>query len=102
MNKTAAADEVIWGGGIAGLWLLNRLRQAGISALLFESGALGGGQTHKSQGIIHGGMKYALQGAFTKEAQALQDMPTIWKQCLNGSGEIDLSGVPLLSSQHYL
>ncbi|MCW5584239.1 MAG: FAD-dependent oxidoreductase [Gammaproteobacteria bacterium] len=102
MKKVAAADVVILGGGIAGLWVLNRLRQSGISAILFESVALGGGQTHKSQGIIHGGMKYALQGAMTKEAQAMADMPSRWKQCLSGKGEVDLSHVPVLSSQHYL
>lgn len=101
-KATAAADVVIFGGGIAGLWLLNRLRQSGISALLFESGALGGGQTNKSQGIIHGGMKYALQGVLTNDAQAMADMPEVWKQCLSGKGEIDLSAVPVLSSQHYL
>jgi len=47
--------------------------------LLFESSALGGGQTHKSQGIIHGGMKYALQGVLTKEASGMIDMPHLWK-----------------------
>jgi glycerol-3-phosphate dehydrogenase len=102
MKKVAAADVVIFGGGIAGLWLLNRLRSSGISAFLFESASLGGGQTHKSQGIIHGGMKYALQGVFTKEAQAMGDMPSYWKQCLSGKGEIDLSSVPILSAQQYL
>jgi glycerol-3-phosphate dehydrogenase len=102
MQKTAAADVVIVGGGIAGLWLLNRLRQAGFSVLLFESGALGGGQTHKSQGIIHGGLKYALQGVFTPEANVMAQMPKRWKECLEGKGEIDLSLVPLLSAQHYL
>lgn len=102
MKKIAAADIVIFGGGIAGLWLLNRLRQTGLSAILFESGALGGGQTHKAQGIIHGGMKYALQGVLTNDAHAMADMPGIWKQCLLGKGEIDLSGVPVLSQQHYL
>lgn len=103
MNKhTAAADIVIFGGGIAGLWLLNRLRQTGLSAILFDSGALGGGQTHKSQGIIHGGMKYALQGVLTGEATAMAEMPPRWKNCLAGIGEIDLSHVPVLSQQHYL
>lgn len=98
----AEADIVIFGGGVAGLWLLNRLRQSGFSALLFESGSLGGGQTGKAQGIIHGGMKYALQGVFSKDAQAMADMPVRWKQCLAGNGEIDLTGVEVLSSQHYL
>lgn len=102
MKKIAAADIVIFGGGIAGLWLLNRLRQAGLSAILFESGALGGGQTGKSQGIIHGGMKYALQGILTNDAAVLADIPVYWKQCLEGKGEVDLSGVPVLSQHHYL
>lgn len=102
MQKRAAADVVIFGGGIAGLWLLNRLRQLGLSVLLFESGALGGGQTHKAQGIIHGGMKYALQGMMTGEARAMADMPVYWKQCLAGKGDVDLSAVPILSPQHYL
>src|SRR5437868_5663517 len=97
MKKTATADIVIFGGGIAGLWLLNRLRESGLSAILFESGSLGGGQTHKSQGIIHGGMKYALQGIFTSEASGMTDIPSLWRQCLQGQGEIDLSSVPILS-----
>src|SRR5690606_11380471 len=37
-------DLVIFGGGVAGLWLLNRAREAGYSALLFEREALGAGQ----------------------------------------------------------
>lgn len=102
MGKIAAADIAIFGGGIAGLWLLNRLRRAGYSAFLFESGALGGGQTRKAQGIIHGGMKYALQGVLTNDAMTMADMPGIWKECLAGRGEIDLSGVPVLSERHYL
>jgi glycerol-3-phosphate dehydrogenase len=102
MKKVAAADVVIFGGGIAGLWLLNRIRQSGLSAILFESGALGGGQTHKSQGIIHGGMKYALKGVMSREAQVMASMPAHWKECLSGKGEIDLSAVPVLSRQQYL
>ena len=102
MNKTASTDIVIFGGGIAGLWLLNRLRAVGYSALLLESGALGGGQTVKSQGIIHGGMKYALTGSLTSEAVEMADMPDIWRACLVGKGELDLSAVPVLSNHQYL
>src|SRR3990167_179462 len=102
MNKTASTDIVIFGGGIAGLWLLNRLRAVGYSALLLESGALGGGQTVKSQGIIHGGMKYALTGTLTSEAVEMADMPDIWRACLEGRGELDLSAVPVLSTHQYL
>ncbi|MDF1622160.1 MAG: FAD-dependent oxidoreductase, partial [Pseudohongiella nitratireducens] len=52
----------IVGGGIAGLWLLNRLCLAGYDAILLDKGGLGSGQTLASQGIIHGGLKYALNG----------------------------------------
>jgi glycerol-3-phosphate dehydrogenase len=102
MEKIIQTDIVIIGGGIAGLWLLNRLRESGLSVILLESSSLGGGQTHKAQGIIHSGMKYALQGQSTSAAQAIADMPLIWKDCLTGHGEIDLSNVPILSKQHYL
>jgi glycerol-3-phosphate dehydrogenase len=102
MKQTVETDIAIIGGGIAGLWLLNRLRQQGYSVILLESGTLGGGQTNKAQGILHGGVKYALQGALTPSANAIADMPMIWKQCLEGYGEINLSHVPVLSQQQYL
>ncbi len=102
MKQCVETDIAIIGGGIAGLWLLNRLRQQGLSVILLESDTLGGDQTHKSQGIIHGGIKYALQGVFTKAAEAIANMPLLWKKCLDGMGEINLSQVPILSTQQYL
>lgn len=102
MPKMVEADIAVFGGGVAGLWLLNRLRQQGFSAILLELATLGGGQTHKSQGIIHGGMKFALQGALNSASQTIADMPTVWKQCLQGKGEIDLTQVPILSHHQYL
>lgn len=102
MQKVIETDVVILGGGVSGLWLLNRLRQQGFSTILLETATLGGGQTHKSQGIIHGGMKYALQGALTAATQSVSDMPTIWENCLNGTGEINLTHVPILSEHQYL
>ncbi len=102
MIKKVQTDIVIVGGGVAGLWLLNRLRQLGFSTILFESNVLGGGQTSKAQGIIHGGTKYALQGAFTDAAQAISEMPAVWKKCLEGTGEINLTNVPVLSAYQYL
>lgn len=95
-------DILIFGGGIAGLWLLNRLRTLGYDAHLLETHTLGGVQTIHSQGIIHGGMKYALQGTATQESRAIADMPTRWKNCLVGSGEINLSAARILSTQQYL
>lgn len=102
MKKIVETDIAIVGGGIAGLWLLNRLRQLGYSAILLESKALGSGQTNKSQGIIHGGIKYALQGVITSAADAIGGMPKVWNDCLQGQGVLDLSQVPILSPHQYL
>lgn len=95
-------DVVIFGGGIAGLWTLARLTQQGFNALLLETEALGAGQTIRSQGIIHGGLKYALGGNLNNAATALQDMPQFWQQCIAGNGELNLSGTRILAQGQYL
>lgn len=95
-------DIVIVGAGITGLWLLNRLHQTGYNVLLLEKDGIGSGQTLQSQGILHGGTKYALKGKQTHAAKALSDMPALWQACLNGAGEIDLTSVKILSHHHYL
>ena len=102
MSTTLDTDICIIGGGIAGLWLNARLRQAGYQSLLVERGALGGGQSVKSQGIIHGGIKYALGGKLNAATEAIAGMPERWRSCLAGEGELDLRGVRVLSEHHYL
>ncbi|MCQ4256988.1 NAD(P)/FAD-dependent oxidoreductase [Stutzerimonas stutzeri] len=102
MSESLSTDILIVGGGVAGLWLNARLRRLGYSTLLVDKGVLGGGQSVKSQGIIHGGTKYALSGALTGASEAIADMPRRWREALEGKGELDLSGVRLLSDAHYL
>lgn len=99
---TLSCDVAILGGGIAGLWALNRLRQQGLEAVLLEPYCLGGGQTIKSQGIIHGGIKYTLKGRLTGSAKAIAAMPLRWRQCLEGQGDIDLRSVQILSPHYHL
>ena len=101
-QHTVAVDIVIFGGGVAGLWLLNRLRQANYNAILIESEALGKGQTRYAQGIIHGGTKYALTGKLTASSEAVSQMPGIWRDCVQGNGEIDLRTVKILSPHQYM
>lgn len=102
MTLRYSTDIVIFGGGIAGLWLLNRLRQDGYHAILFETRALGSGQTLASQGIIHGGLKYALSGALSGASQAIAGMPARWRDLLSGNSSPDLSGVQVLSDHYYM
>lgn len=96
------SDVVVVGGGIGGLWLLNVLTARGYDAILLERDALGAGQTLASQGMIHGGLKYTLAGSLTGASEAIADMPRRWRDCLAGRGEIDLTGVPVLSDRYYM
>ncbi|MBI3864476.1 MAG: FAD-dependent oxidoreductase [Planctomycetia bacterium] len=83
-------DVVIFGGGAAGLWLLDELARRGDRVVLLEAGRLGQGQTVGSQGIIHGGLKYTLQGLLTPAAREIRDMPEVWRQSLAGLRTPDL------------
>lgn len=104
---TKLADQLIEpeiaviGGGIAGLWLMNRLLAAGYDCVLLEKHALGQEQTLASQGMIHGGMKYALSAKLTGASESVADMPKHWLQCLEGKGDVDLSGADVLSRHFY-
>lgn len=95
-------DILILGGGVAGLWLLNRAVAAGYNAILLERDALGSGQTIASQGMIHGGVKYTLGGALSGASEAIAGMPDTWRQCLAGTGDIDLHGTRVLSDHFYM
>ena len=95
-------DAVIVGGGIAGLWLANLLYTRGDRIALLEARQLGSGQTLASQGMIHGGIKYALGGSLTSAAQAIAGMPNRWRDCLNGEGDIDLSDLKPLAADNLL
>jgi glycerol-3-phosphate dehydrogenase len=102
MALTYSTDIIIFGGGIAGLWLLTRLQREGYDPILLETESAGGKQTIASQGIIHGGLKYALTGKITEAANAVSAMPLRWRQCLAGKGDVDLTGVKVLSEHYYM
>lgn len=96
MNKLDC-DVLIFGGGIAGLWLLDELCRRSIQTVLVETRALGAGQTIASQGILHGGLKYSLGGLVDGSSKAVADMPRRWRSSLAGSEPPDLRGVRILS-----
>ncbi len=95
-------DVLIFGGGASGLWLLDELHRRGFGALLIERHALGDGQTAASQGILHGGIKYSLTGVVTASARAIRDMPALWRQCLEGRQQPELTRTRVLSPCCYL
>ena len=104
MGRSAdvVVDVAIFGGGIAGLWILDRLRAAGLSAVLFESDRLGAGQSIASQGIIHGGAKYTLGFGFDGAVKELKTMPAVWRDALQGRRGPDLEKARLLSQRTHL
>ena len=98
----ACVDAVIVGGGIAGIWLLNLLHRKGYSVVLLESARLGEQQTLASQGMIHGGMKYALAGRLSRASETISGMPDRWADCLAGRGPVDLRGLQPLSERYHM
>jgi len=93
---------LILGGGITGLWLLDQLRQNRQNALLIEPNSLGQGQTISSQGILHSGIKYSLQGLLTSSAREAREMPDKWRKCLLGESQPDLSRTEVVAQRFYL
>ncbi len=102
MTDKIHTQVLIVGGGICGLWLLNSLRGSGYGAVLLEQDTLGSAQTLASQGMIHGGIKYALGGFTTPSSETIAGMPARWRACLKGEGSLNLAGTPILSDDYYL
>ena len=95
-------DVAIVGAGVAGLWLANLLTGRGLAVVVCEARRLGGVQTSACQGIIHSGVKYSLGGAPTSAANGMAAMPKRWRECLRGSADVDLRGVPVLAENVHL
>jgi glycine/D-amino acid oxidase-like deaminating enzyme len=100
--RTIELDVLIIGGGIAGLWTLATLLNRGLRAGLIEAHALGQGQTLWSQGIIHGGIKYALTGQASSASKAISAMPAAWRAALKGEGEVAIPAARVLSEHQLL
>lgn len=97
-RRTLSVDVAIVGGGISGLWIANLLVGRALSVVICEPRGVGGVQTLASQGIVHSGAKYALDGT-APPTGTLQKMPDRWRACLRGTGEIDLCGVGVLAEK---
>ena len=77
-------DAVIFGGGAAGLWLLDRLSRDGHHVVLHESRGLGAGDTVGSQAILHVGRTSITSGLANRAVRPLRELPTLWRDALLG------------------
>ena len=101
-REETTCDVLVLGGGVAGLFILDALARAGFDPLLIEAGRLGTGQTSSSQGILHGGLKYALDGIVGRSSTSIATMPVRWASMLQGTAAPDLSDVGVHSEHCYL
>ncbi|MCR9278080.1 MAG: FAD-dependent oxidoreductase [Pseudomonadaceae bacterium] len=102
-DEQVAVDVLIVGAGIAGLWSANVLCAAGYSVLVTDPNGIGGTQSLASQGLIHGGIKYALGGFLTGASNAIADMPRRWRECLSTTeGPVDLTSVTPVAQRYLL
>lgn len=95
-------DTLIFGGGVSGLWSHNQLYSNGYKCLLLETDTLGAKQTGYSQGIIHGGIKYALSNKISNSTQTIQAMPQIWQKFINNQGAFKLPELKLITNYQFL
>ena len=102
MNEADKLDVLIFGGGVAGLWLLAALTAEKHHCLLIERKRLGEGQTAAAQGILHGGLKYSLRRLLWQGLGAIREMPERWRQHLQGERVPDLSNTRVRSDHCYL
>ncbi len=103
-KRSIDVDLCIIGGGIAGLWTLALAHARGYNAVLIEKDTLGGKQTILSQGIIHGGSKYALQGKITGATETISGMPKYWLKALEGKedSEVKLTNTKIIAQNQLL
>lgn len=96
-------DTLVLGGGVAGLWTLHELLDAGVDAWLGETGGLGGMQSMQAQGIVHGGGKYALRRVGDVEAiRQIREMPARWREHRAGLRRPSLASAHTSSEECWL
>ena len=96
-------DTLVFGGGVAGLWTLRELLDAGVDAWLVETRGLGAAQSLQAQGIVHGGGKYALRRVGDVEAiRHIRAMPARWREHRAGTRRPSLASVVTSSDECWL
>ena len=95
-------DAVIFGGGAAGLWLLDRLSRDGHHVVLLESRGLGAGDTVGSQAILHVGRTSTARGLASRAVKPHCELSNLWRDALLGRISPNLTRTRLRSECCYL
>ena len=94
-SREQPVDLLVIGAGIAGLWILDAATRHGLAAVAVECDALGAGQSVCAQGIIHGGLKYALRERDLAAAGSISAMPESWLRLHDGVDGVAADGPDL-------
>ncbi len=95
-SREQPVDLLVIGAGIAGLWVLDAAVRKGLTAVAVECEALGAGQSVCAQGIIHGGLKYALRERDLDAAGSISAMPEVWRRLHAGRPRAESGADPVL------
>ena len=82
-------DLVIVGGGIIGAGILREAARRGLHALLLEQRDFAWGTSSRSSKMIHGGLRYILQGDIQLTRESLQERERLLREA---PGLIDRMG----------
>ena len=94
-RETLQLDVAIFGGGAAGLWLLDHPSPPRIPSLA-SGNPISSGMAKPSvrKALSTAGLNTHSGGLFTNSADAIKQMPEVWRQCLAGARRPDLSAHP--------
>ncbi len=95
-------DAVIFGGGAAGLWLLDMLSRDGHHVVLLESRSLGAGGTVGSQAILHARPMSTGSDLVRRAGRPLRELPDRWRDALLGRIAPNLTRTRLRAECCYL
>ena len=82
-------DMIIVGGGIIGAGVLREAARRGLKALLLEQRDFAWGTSSRSSKMVHGGLRYILQGDIQLTRESLQERERLLQEA---PGLIDRMG----------
>ncbi|MBI5309811.1 MAG: glycerol-3-phosphate dehydrogenase/oxidase [Actinobacteria bacterium] len=73
-------DVLVIGGGITGAGILREAARRGLRAALIEGNDFASGTSSRSSKMVHGGLRYMAQGAFTMTRKAVKERERLLRE----------------------